>query len=179
MRDAVELAGPLGTPLGLAQWKRASSRGEAGTSGFLSVSDSDPPTSGSLQSWKRRVSLVLSEEGNSACLSRCSGGLRPLFELCVEPTGFSRRCTGVSVPLRVVPSPTGLPSKRCPCNGFFSRVDREIEVDRHVAQPPWLISISSCGRPHSEMRREGRESLPDHAGESTLLSPSGGEKGLR
>ena len=29
------------------------------------------------------------------------------------------------------------------------------------------------------MRREGRESLPDHAGESTLLSPSGGEKGLR
>ena len=28
----VELAGPLGTPLGLAQWKRASSRGEAGTS---------------------------------------------------------------------------------------------------------------------------------------------------
>ena len=35
------LAGPLGTPLGLAQWKRASSRGEAGTSGFLSVSDAE------------------------------------------------------------------------------------------------------------------------------------------
>ena len=58
-------------------------------------------------------------------------------------------------------------------------MDREIEVDRHVAQPPWLISITSCGRPHSKMRREGRESLPDHAGESTLLSRSGGEKGLR
>ena len=86
------------------------------------------------------LGLVLSEEGNSACLSSCSGGLRPLFELCVEPTGVSGRCTGVSVPLRVVPSPTGLPSKRCPCNGFFSRVDREIEVDRHVAPPPWLIS---------------------------------------
>ena len=28
-------------PLGLAQWKRASPRGEAGTSGLLSVSDSD------------------------------------------------------------------------------------------------------------------------------------------
>ena len=27
MRDAVELAGPLGTPLGMAQRKRASSRG--------------------------------------------------------------------------------------------------------------------------------------------------------
>ena len=84
--------------------------------------------------------LFLSEEGNSACLSSCSGGLRPLFELCVEPTGVSGLCTGVSVPLRVVPSPTGLPSKRCPCNGFFSRVDREIEVDRHVAPPRWLIS---------------------------------------
>ena len=36
----MELAGPLGTLLGSAQWKRASSRGEAGTSGFLSDSDS-------------------------------------------------------------------------------------------------------------------------------------------
>ena len=35
------LVGPLGTPLGLSQWKRASSRVEAGTSGFLSNSDSD------------------------------------------------------------------------------------------------------------------------------------------
>ena len=34
----MEVAGPLGTPLGLAQRKRASPRGEAGTSGFLSVS---------------------------------------------------------------------------------------------------------------------------------------------
>ena len=37
----MEVAGPLGTPLGLAQRKRASPRGEAGTSGFLSVSVSD------------------------------------------------------------------------------------------------------------------------------------------
>ena len=36
------VAGPLGTPLGLAQRKRASPRGEAGTSGFLCVSDCDP-----------------------------------------------------------------------------------------------------------------------------------------
>ena len=57
---------------------------------------------------------VLSEEGNSACLSSCSGGLRPLVELCVAPVGVSGRCTGVSVPFRVVPSPTGLPLKRCP-----------------------------------------------------------------
>ena len=32
---------PLGTPLSLVQWKRASSLVEAGTSGFLSISDSD------------------------------------------------------------------------------------------------------------------------------------------
>ena len=37
----MQLAGPLVTLLGSAQWKRASSRGEAGTSGFLSDSDSD------------------------------------------------------------------------------------------------------------------------------------------
>ena len=28
--------------------------------------------------------IVLSEEGNSACLARCSGGLRPLVELCAN-----------------------------------------------------------------------------------------------
>ena len=44
-----------GTSLETPWRARASSRGEAGTSGFLSVSDSDPPTSGSLQSWERRV----------------------------------------------------------------------------------------------------------------------------
>ena len=35
----MKLAGPLGTPLDLVQWKRASSRVEARTSGFLSISD--------------------------------------------------------------------------------------------------------------------------------------------
>ena len=84
--------------------------------------------------------IVLSEEGNSACLSRCSGGLRPLVQLCVEPAGVSGRCTTVTVPLRVVPSPTGLPSKRCPGLGFFSRADREIGVFRHVGPPTGLVS---------------------------------------
>ena len=46
------------------------------------------------------------QEGNPAGLSSCSGGLRPLVELCVEPAGLCGRCTGVAVPLRVVPSPT-------------------------------------------------------------------------
>ena len=92
--------------------------------------------------------LVLSEEGNSACLSNCSGCLRHLVELCVETAGYPGRCTGVSVPLRVVPSPTGLPSKRCPGIGFLSRVDWEIGVVRHVGQPTGLVS-NFLGRPAS------------------------------
>ena len=83
--------------------------------------------------------LVLSEEGNSACLSSRSGGLRPLVELRVEPAGFSRRFMGVSVPLRVVTSPTGLLSKSCPGIGFLSRVYREIGVVWPVAPPTWLV----------------------------------------
>ena len=49
----MEVAGPLGTPLGLAQRKRASPRWEAGTSGFLCVSDSD-----------RRVPAELGQESD-------------------------------------------------------------------------------------------------------------------
>ena len=56
----------------------------------------------------------------------------------MEPTGFSGRCMGVSVTLRVGPSSTGLPSKRCPGIGFFSRVGREIGIVRHVAPPTRL-----------------------------------------
>ena len=82
--------------------------------------------------------LVLSEEGNSACLSNCSGCLTHLVKLCVETAGFSGRRTGVSVPLRMVTSPTGLPSKRCPGIGFLSRAEWEIGVFRHVAPPKGL-----------------------------------------
>ena len=35
------------------------------------------------------------EEGTPAGLSSCSGGLRHLVELCVEPAGLCGRCTGV------------------------------------------------------------------------------------
>ena len=36
-----------------------------------------------------------------------------------------------------------------------------------------------CDRPSSEVGREGRDPLPDKAGESTLMSRQVGEKGLR
>ena len=40
--------------------------------------------------------------------------------------------------LRVVPSSTGLPSKRCLGIGFSSSADREIRVFQHVAPPTRL-----------------------------------------
>ena len=104
---------------------------EAGTSGVLSISDSG-----------RRVPEEYGQESHasssveawiSACLSSCSWSDRPLVELSVEPAGFSGRCTGVSVPLRVVPSSKGLSSKRCPGIGILSRVNREIGVFQHVS----------------------------------------------
>ena len=50
--------------------------------------------------------------------------LRPLESpalsaLSMEPAGLCGRCTGVAVPLRVVPSDTGLPSKRGPGKGIL------------------------------------------------------------
>ena len=39
--------------------------------------------------------------------------------------------TGVSLPLHFVPSPTGLPSKRCPGIGFISRADQEIGAETY------------------------------------------------
>ena len=56
----MEVGGPLRTPLGLAQRKKASPRGEAGNSGFLSVSDSE-----------RRVPAELRQESQaSSCLGK-------------------------------------------------------------------------------------------------------------
>ena len=74
----MEVAGPLGTPLGLAQRKRASPRGEAGTSGLLSVSDCD-----------RRVPAELGQESQaSSCLRKgtplASRVGNPLQYSCLE-----------------------------------------------------------------------------------------------
>ena len=128
--------GPLGAPLGLVQWKRASSQVEAGTSGLLSISDSNHGVPAELRQESQASSC--DEEWNSACLSSCSRGDRPLVELCLEPTCFSGRCTGVSVSLHVVTLSTGLPSKRCPIIGFLSRADRQNGVFLHVERPTRL-----------------------------------------
>ena len=94
--ETVEVAGPLGTPLGLAQRKRASPRGEAGTSGFLCVSDSD-----------RRVPAELGQESQaSSCLrkgtplaSRVAQGVSGPPSSCVCKTARNV----VSLGFRIVP----------------------------------------------------------------------------
>ena len=89
----------------MVQWKRASSRVEAGTSGFLSISDSDGRVPEELGQESQASSCV--EELNSACLSSCSRGDIPLVKLCVEPVGFSGQCTGVLVTLLLCLHPQG------------------------------------------------------------------------
>ena len=68
--------GPLGTALGLVHWKRASSRVEAGTSGFLSISDSDHRVPAEFGQERQASSCV--EAWNSACHSSCSWVVRDL-----------------------------------------------------------------------------------------------------
>ena len=97
---------------------------------------------------------VLGNRGLSACGTPHEATSRnfpqaPRRAVC-GTRGSLRTMHGGAVPLRVVPSPTGLPSKRCPCNGFFSRVYWEIGVFRHVAPPtrPRLEISQEIGRAH-------------------------------
>ena len=120
--------GPLGTQLGLVHWKRASSAVEAGTSGFVSISDSDRKVLAELGQESQASSWV--EAWNSTCLSRCSRG-----ELYLEPGGFSGRCTGESLPLRV---------------DFIHRVEFE-EVSGHrvlIKRGPGNRGPTECGTTH-------------------------------
>ena len=149
--------GPLGTPLGLVHWKRASSRVEAGTSGFLSISDSDHRVPAMLGQESQASSWV--DEWNSACLLSCSWGDRPLVDLYLEPAGFSGRCTGMTVHLCVVTLSTGLHSKRCP--GFLSRVDREIGVFQNVA-PPTKLHLEFFRETGLILRCDGKVGNPFH-----------------
>ena len=78
----------------------------------------------------------MAEEGNSASLSRCSGGLRPLVKLCVEPVGlFLTMHGGVSAPS---------------CCAFPHRVAFE-EVSGHrvlIQSRPGNRGRSACGTTH-------------------------------
>ena len=63
------------------------------------ISDSDRRVPADLGQESQASSWV--EAWNSACLSRCPRGERPLVELYLEPGGFSGRCMGESRPLHV------------------------------------------------------------------------------
>ena len=75
-----------GAPVGLVPWMRASSRVEAGTSRFLSISDSDHSVRAELGKESQASSWV--EAWNSTCLSSCSEGDRPLVKLHSKPAGL-------------------------------------------------------------------------------------------
>ena len=99
----------------IAAWmKRASFQVEEGISGFLSISDFNCRVSAELEQESQASSCV--EAWNSACLSSCSWGDRPLVELYLGPADFSVRCNwGVNSPL---------------CCNFILRVTFK-EVPRH------------------------------------------------
>ena len=163
----MELEGASRTPLGLVQWKRASCRVEAGTSGFLSISDFDGRVPAELEQESQASSCV--EEWNSACLSSCSQVDRPLAELYLEPAGFPGQCTGVSVSLRVVTSSTGLQSKKCPGIGFLSRADWEIGVFRNVA-PPTRLRLEFFHETSLILRCDGKAGIPFQTKQGNRLS---------
>ena len=71
----------------MVQWKRASYRVKAGTSGCLSISDFNRRLPAELGQESQASSCV--EEWNSACLLSCLWGEMPLVELYLEPSGFS------------------------------------------------------------------------------------------
>ena len=92
----MELAGPLGTPLGLAQRNRASPRWNAGNSGSLSISDSN-----------RRVPAELGTESEaSSCLRKrtpltsrvVQGVSRPSSSCVWNPRVFADDARGGSAP---------------------------------------------------------------------------------
>ena len=96
MRDAVELAGPLRTPLGLAQWKRASSPGKARTSGFLSVSDADRRVPAELGQESRAPSCL--RKGNPLASRVAQGVSCPLSSCVWHLLVFPDNARGVSAP---------------------------------------------------------------------------------
>ena len=88
LRSPLALQGPPQDSSRIASgMNRTSSRVEAGTSEFLSIFDFDRSISAELEQESPASSCV--EEWNSAWLSSCSWGDRPLVELYLEPAAFS------------------------------------------------------------------------------------------
>src|SRR5574340_1166727 len=90
--------GPVGFPLGLVHWKRASCPVEAGTAGYLGFQS---PIAGSLQTGDRRGRPRLGLRHGTPLASRDVPGERGRLSSCLWNLGFfSERCTE-KLPLRV------------------------------------------------------------------------------
>ena len=87
--------GPLRIPLELVQGTRASCRGEARDSGFLSCSDMDLRVPMEIHLGSQTSSHI--EAWNCPSFSRCKMGVRPPVELRLGSGPISRGTTGLSV----------------------------------------------------------------------------------
>ena len=68
----------------------------------------------------------------------------PYRKICSKCAGLCGRCPGVAVPLRVVSSPTGLPSKRAP--GLEKKTDEK--------EGPENLMVHPNGKEEKELKRE-------------------------
>ena len=135
----MELGGALGTPLGLVQWTRASSRVEVGTSGFLTISDFDCRVSVELEQESQASSCV--EEWNSLCLSSCSRGDGPLVELYLEPANFPGLCNW------------GVSASSC-CDFIHKVTFKEVSGNRVLIKSGWgNWCLSECDMSHEATSR--------------------------
>ena len=148
------------------------SRGDR-TSGFLSVSYSDSSVPAALGQESQASSCL--RKGTPLASRVAQGVSVPSWSCVWKPRVFpddERECQCPFVlflhsqgGLRRGVGASGSPQLRTGKSGSFNMGH----------QPRGLSRISSRGRPHPEGRRAGREPLPDHAGESTLLSRTGEE----
>src|SRR5574342_731632 len=107
----------------------------------------------------------------------CSSDVR--LSSCIWNLGFfSERCTE-KLPLRVDSHSQAGVRRGVRASGSYQEGTGKSGSYGMWNHPRGHVWNVFGDRPHPEVRPEGREPLPDKAGESTLLSRSGGEKGLR
>ena len=147
---------------------------------FPLISDSDRRVPADWGQESQASSWV--EAWNSACLSRCPRGERPLSS-CIWNLGVFPDVARASHCPFVLNSFTGWSSERCPDIGFLSRGDREIGGLRTVEPPtrPRLECLRETGlilrcdrkvRNPFQTKQGSRPSCPDQEGRN------GSEEGL-
>ena len=131
----------------MEQWKRASFRVDAGTSGFIYISDSDRTVPAELGKESQAFSCL--EERNSACRSSSSRDDRTLVDLYVELAGFSNDAGGCQTPS---------------CCAFTHRVAFEEGSGPrvHLKSGPGNRGRSACGTTHVARLEFPRRQILNH-----------------